>query len=796
MPNCPLDNTVLTNIETNFPWKKYSCSACRTVFISTGTQLIPVSSITESSFIVAASNASEDLKAQAVYICDGVADDEEINEVIGIAATAGKPVTFVGTDFYINSSILPQDSSVIVGEGMYTTKIHVAASVNTLLSANAAAGQPTIQVASTMGFKAGQTVILDADGVDDVEYIILSVGASTITFTKNIKFAVSVVANAHVWTALNAIWVNNVDNVLISDLEIDGNKANQGAAGTHGVIRNGIATYDLVDGLKIRNVYVHDSYMQGILLFGADNSVLENIRCLDCGDPVGSAGLSLHWYMGATWGDGGTYGTLGGTGTDHQGNNNVITNIISKNSSTFGIYNSGMKGTVINNAYIDGLTGSAPVAGMVVYKGDAALGSPFTMLKNFVIKNVPQGLRCYSGNCDDSVYENFVIDTTTGIGIYVYQDKRVRILNPYIKDATSHGIYAFCTQDIEIVNPTIISGGADGIRIMGEAADYASGKIVGGVIESNGTYGIRFYDLVRDFVIDRVVVRTNQSTGIAVGDHCTATVSSCIAYNNNQSNSFMVGGIGISGQHCIVVGNICFDNQGAKTQDVGISEATTGANNIITGNICYGNADAGLWINGTDSVAFEQRSEVFMDILANTANHVVAAADLTQVTPIACVIANQPDVPRNVTIAITDGDVSISAFTITVQGRNAKGYPVSEVFAFAGGLTQTGNAAYSVISYITVNSITGAGAGDVLNIGIGSKLGLSFPVSGVDVVPSNWVTYSAGVFKVKKNNAHYTPASYTVNYTYDTVDVSTGGAIVGGDDFTIWYMAELNRTTS
>jgi hypothetical protein len=45
---------------------------------------------------------------------------------------------------------------------------------------------------------------------------------------------------------------------------------------------------------------------------------------------------------------------------------------------------------------------------------------------------------------------------------------------------------------------------------------------------------------------------------------------------------------------------------------------------------------------------------------------------------------------------------------------------------------------------------------------------------------------------VKKNNADWPAASYTVDTTYDTVDVSTGGAIVGGDDFTIYYRSNLN----
>ncbi len=177
-----------------------------------------------------------------------------------------------------------------------------------------------------------------------------------------------------------------------------------------------------------------------------------------------------------------------------------------------------------------------------------------------------------------------------------------------------------------------------------------------------------------------------------------------------------------------------------------------------------------------------QHVDIFMDVLANTANHVVAAQDLTVATPIACAIAAQPDVPRNVTIAITDIDVSISAFDIQVVGVDAKGNVMKETFTFAGGLNQTGSVAFATITSVTVNSITGANAGDVLNMGIGSRLGLCDSA------------YAAGdIFKVKKNNANYPAASYTVSLGpgLDTVDVSTGGAIIAGDDFTIWFQGRV-----
>lgn len=173
-------------------------------------------------------------------------------------------------------------------------------------------------------------------------------------------------------------------------------------------------------------------------------------------------------------------------------------------------------------------------------------------------------------------------------------------------------------------------------------------------------------------------------------------------------------------------------------------------------------------------------SDLFMDVLAVDTNHVVAAEDLTAAPPIACVIAAQPDVPRNITITITDGDASISAFQIDVVGVNARGQVATEQFLFAGGLIQTGNVAWATITSVTVTSITGDNAGDVLDVGIGTKLGLS-----------NNIDATSDVYKIKKNNANAVVAVAQVNVAYDTYDMAVIGLAVG-DDFTIWYRSNLN----
>jgi hypothetical protein len=172
-------------------------------------------------------------------------------------------------------------------------------------------------------------------------------------------------------------------------------------------------------------------------------------------------------------------------------------------------------------------------------------------------------------------------------------------------------------------------------------------------------------------------------------------------------------------------------------------------------------------------------ADLFMDVLAASANHVVVAQDLNVAPPIACVIAAQPDIPRNITITVTDGDTSISAFQIDIVGVDAKGQAATEQFLLAGGLVQTGNVAWATITSVTVTSITGAGVGDVLDVGIGIKLGLSN------------IIYSTGdVYKIKKDNADAVVAGAQVSVTYATYDMTVIG-LAATNDFTIWYKTKL-----
>jgi hypothetical protein len=177
--------------------------------------------------------------------------------------------------------------------------------------------------------------------------------------------------------------------------------------------------------------------------------------------------------------------------------------------------------------------------------------------------------------------------------------------------------------------------------------------------------------------------------------------------------------------------------------------------------------------------------EHFNKVLAAAATYVRSNEDLSAALPIVFTIDAQPDVPRTLTYAF-DSHAQITAFTLTIVGTDAKGKTVSEVITAASGWSGETSNAFARITSITMSARTGTGAGDTMDIGIGSKLGLG-----------NNIITASDVFKVDKsaaatNTVDYTgAANITAEGTYDTVDVSTGAAIVDGDSFTIHYFNRL-----
>jgi hypothetical protein len=199
----------------------------------------------------------------------------------------------------------------------------------------------------------------------------------------------------------------------------------------------------------------------------------------------------------------------------------------------------------------------------------------------------------------------------------------------------------------------------------------------------------------------------------------------------------------------------------------------------------YPNRNGNVLLHESTDDPYVKFCEVFASIRAEDADYIRAGQDLSAAYPITFTIDKQPDVPRNLTWAFVS-HANITGWTIIFTGTNAKGNAITETKITAAGWSGVTIQAFATITSIVMITRVGTGVGDTINIGIGSKLGLA-----------NNINSSSDILKVSKNIAaappasDYPAASITVNTTYDTVDVSTGAAIVDSDTYTIWYKSRF-----
>ena len=180
----------------------------------------------------------------------------------------------------------------------------------------------------------------------------------------------------------------------------------------------------------------------------------------------------------------------------------------------------------------------------------------------------------------------------------------------------------------------------------------------------------------------------------------------------------------------------------------------------------------------------------FIGVLAAAATTIRTGNTLAGATPVTFTIDAQPDVPRNLTYAFVS-HAQITAYTLVFTGVDARGNIITDTFTQATGWTGATAQAYATVTSIILTARTGTGVADTCNVGVGSILGLSNDiVSTTDVYKTVRSSLAAGLAADYSGNA----VNITVNTTNHTVDVSTGGAIVAGDKFTIYYLGMTGAT--
>jgi hypothetical protein len=231
-----------------------------------------------------------------------------------------------------------------------------------------------------------------------------------------------------------------------------------------------------------------------------------------------------------------------------------------------------------------------------------------------------------------------------------------------------------------------------------------------------------------------------------------------------------------AGTNSIISGNV-YNAAGAARCGYGLQIGSGAVGFAVMRNsLCF--TVAPILDAGTQTTFGDAKMTSLLNVLAEDVDAIVDNEDLNVSLPLTCTLDGQPDFGRNVTLALTDADDGISAINITVTGVISLGVTVTETFTFASFTAKvaTGNYPFEKITEVKVNSATGIGAGDVLEVGIGKKLGLPGRIHD-----------TGGIIWVKQNAAK--TAAYTASATYGTVAPTT---LTAADDFDIFWNRDSN----
>lgn len=106
--------------------------------------------------------------------------------------------------------------------------------------------------------------------------------------------------------------------------------------------------------------------------------------------------------------------------------------------------------------------------------------------------------------------------------------------------------------------------------------------------------------------------------------------------------------------------------------------------------------------------------------------------------------AAQPDVPRNLTLDLTDANSSVLGGKVVITGHAMNGNIITETFIItgAGGTQQhVGTKVFADVTSVVVSGVLGETGADDYTIGIGDVIGLPFPIKASNAIVK---TYFAG----------------------------------------------------
>lgn len=267
---------------------------------------------------------------------------------------------------------------------------------------------------------------------------------------------------------------------------------------------------------------------------------------------------------------------------------------------------------------------------------------------------------------------------------------------------------------------------------------------------------------------------------LTYGTDLTALVLGCRFTTWNQSGGADYAAIEFQADtKNSIIANNYFNGTGCGTPAVWDSDSLTVQYNYIHGNICESVTAPAIDV-GTSAKnrCYDQHSDLFTDVLASSANYIVNAQNL--VDGAVALTGTQPKYPRGLDCTITEVAGSVTEYTMTVVGTNAKGQTITDVFTFdPDGLTFSSDNAFDHVTSVTLADVADTGNATFV-MGIDERLGLM-----------NVIYETSDVWKITKNGTKQTVATAQVDTDYDTYDMSVI-TLALNDDFEVWYRSSLN----
>ena len=194
------------------------------------------------------------------------------------------------------------------------------------------------------------------------------------------------------------------------------------------------------------------------------------------------------------------------------------------------------------------------------------------------------------------------------------------------------------------------------------------------------------------------------------------------------------------------------------------------------------------------TVDYEVTGESFTSPTAEDIDYFVTSADISASTDgtTLTVATQKPDAPRPVQITVTDANASITQLVVIVKGYDDDNKYIEEVFYLEGGLVQTGQLYFALVTEVELDEIAGNGAGDTIIVGTSSEFGIFIKLANKPIKQGTVaiadkkldvdfeMEFSAGRISIKSGGALVASTAYTIAYTRSRIDVDLSTII---DDF-------------